>query len=65
MPAIDVQTRPVAQPAQLLSHACDIADSEHGAFFCPFRATCKSPICKGDWSKPDCPGSRRSKLKGH
>lgn len=26
---------------------------------CPFRATCKSPLCTGAWSSPDCPGSRK------
>lgn len=26
---------------------------------CPFRATCGSPRCDGDWTKPDCPGSKK------
>lgn len=26
---------------------------------CLLRATCQSPVCRGDWTKSDCPGSRR------
>jgi hypothetical protein len=28
---------------------------------CPFRATCNTPVCRGDRNDPACPGSR----KGH
>jgi hypothetical protein len=26
---------------------------------CPFRAVCKSAVCAGDWTAPECPGSRK------
>lgn len=36
--------------------AAEVSQAESS---CPFRATCGSSHCDGDWTKPDCPGAER------
>lgn len=38
--------------------ACEAVATHEAAAPCPYRDICKSPICRGDWSNPDCPGGR-------
>ncbi len=65
MPAIDLfhsaASKPMRPPQ---TSACEAGGTHETGAPCPYRHICKSPICRGDWSNPDCPGSRLASRKG-
>ncbi len=37
----------------------EAAEVSEAVSSCPFRATCGSPRCDGDWTTPNCPGGKK------
>jgi hypothetical protein len=62
MLVIDLHASGVPKPVRLRRPpVCEAVETERARKDCPYRAICKSPICRGDWSNPDCPGSSKGK----
>lgn len=46
-------------PGFVRTHGFEAVQALDAVSSCPFRVSCGSPRCDGDWTKPDCPGSNK------